>query len=249
MTRIIAKTLDEAYLKAVEELGCSITELEIEVLQSPSSGFLGMFSKDAIISATKKGSYANEIPENFHKISKDIEPKTPTNISSTKKEEKIPEKQNECNGECDEIKNSIKKLISESCFNIELTDIYIKDEIVNIKLDGEDSALLIGKEGYRYKAFSYLLHNWIKIKYKKNIILEISEFLKNQKAMIDNYLVEIKRRVEENGKAQTKPLDGILVKLALENLREAYPNKYVAIKTIKDNRKIIVVNEFKKEPK
>jgi spoIIIJ-associated protein len=108
---------------------------------------------------------------------------------------------------------------------------------------------LIGKEGYRYKAFSYLLHNWIKIKYKKNIILEISEFLKNQKAMIDNYLVEIKRRVEENGKAQTKPLDGILVKLALENLREAYPNKYVAIKTIKDNRKIIVVNEFKKEPK
>ncbi len=173
--------------------------------------------------------------------------KKPAIISATKKgtEDKAETKSDD--PRILEIEKGIADLLEKSCFTISLDRLTIEDETVYIKLDGEDAALLIGKEGYRYKALSYILHNWIKIKYDKNISLEIASFLKNQTEMIEEYLKSVKEKVKEQGRAQTKPLDGILVKLALEKLRSAYPDKYVAIRTIKDGRKIVIVNEYKKD--
>jgi len=215
MIRITAESLEEAYTKASQELNHSVVDLDIEVLQAPSKGLLGLFKKPAIIAATVKGS------ENVIQKSSD-----PIVL---------------------EIEKGINSLLENSCFNIALSELKVEENLVYIKLDGEDAALMIGKEGYRYKALSYILHNWIKIKYDKNISLEIAEFLKNQDIMIEEYLHAIKERVQEVGKAQTKPLDGILVKLALEKLRTAYPDKYVAIRTIRDGRKIVIVNEYRKD--
>ncbi len=62
--------------------------------------------------------------------------------------------------------------------------------------------------------------------------------------MIENYLKPIIEHIEKNGRGKTKPLDGILVQIALEKLRDRFPNKYVAIKTSKDNSKFIVINNF-----
>lgn len=216
MIRITADSLEEAYTKASNELNHSVVDLDIEVLQAPSKGILGLFKKPAIISATIKG-VGKALP------------------------------QSTLNPMLKEIEKGVQDLLESSCFEISLIDLHIEEDIVFIKLDGEDAALMIGKEGYRYKALSYILHNWIKIKYNKNISLEIAEFLKNQTRMIEEYLNSVKERVEANGKAQTKPLDGILVKLALEKLRALYPDKYVAIRTIKDGRKIVIVNEYRKD--
>ena len=220
MIRITAATLEEAYTKASKELNHSIIDLEIEVLQSPSAGILGLFKKSAIISATLKDAF---------KVQKQAQ----SNIDDD------PIKL--------EIEKGINDLLESSCFNMALIELKIDDSLVYIKLDGEDAALMIGKEGYRYKALSYILHNWIKIKYNRNITLEVAEFLSNQDEMIEEYLTSIKDRIDDVGKAQTKPLDGILVKLALEKLRTAYPDKYVAIRTIKDGRKIVIVNEYRKD--
>jgi len=52
MIKIEAVTLEEAYSNAALKLECSVTELAIEVVQSPSNGFLGLFKKSAIIVAT-----------------------------------------------------------------------------------------------------------------------------------------------------------------------------------------------------
>ncbi len=220
MIRITADTLEEAYTKASKELNHSVVDLDIEVLQAPSSGFLGFFKKPTIIRASIKGQENNSATE-------------------TLKNTSAPE--------YEAIHAGIVDLLQNSCFAIELVDLEIGEDTVYIKLDGEDAALMIGKEGYRYKALSYILHNWIKIKYNKNISLEIAEFLKNQDIMIEEYLLSIKGRIDEVGKAQTKPLDGILVKLALEKLRAAYPDKYVAIRTIRDGRKIVIVNAYRKD--
>ena len=54
MIKIEAITLEEAYSSAALKLECSITELQIEVVQTPSSGFLGLFKKKAIIVAVPK---------------------------------------------------------------------------------------------------------------------------------------------------------------------------------------------------
>jgi len=120
------------------------------------------------------------------------------------------------------------------------------DETVLIELDGADAALLIGKEGYRYKAISYMLYNWLNSKYNLAIRLEIAQFLQNQEAMMDQYLNGVIERVQNSGRAQTKPLDGVLVKIALEKLREKFPDKYVGIKSGNDG-KFVVVNDFFKK--
>ena len=227
MIRIEANTLEEAYKEASIKLECSIVELDIEVLQNPTNGFLGLFSKTAIITAIRGKSKNNNKSKNDFTLSNSLSEKESTKIEK-------------------EISQGLQRLFEHSCYDIDTIKVNCQNGVVHIVLDGKDAALMIGKEGYRYKAISYMLHNWINIKYSLNISLEISEFLKNQKEMIDSYLKGVKERIDLHGKAQTKPLDGILVKLALENLRAEYPNKYVAIKTIRDGRKIVVVNEFKK---
>ena len=225
---ITAPTLDEAYKKASDDLNCSIVELDIKVIQNPSSGFLGMFKKEAIIEIKlEKNQTKPQKTSNKKQQIQNKEQKTP----STDKNAQL------------EIKDGITRLLKSSCYNLELEDLTIKDDVVYIMIDGEDAALMIGKEGYRYKALSYILHNWIKLKYNLSISLEIAQFLKNQKENILNYLENVKERVSQNGRAQTKPLDGILVKIALEELRRVYPDMYVAIKTLRDGRKVVVVNE------
>ncbi|MFL1706206.1 Jag N-terminal domain-containing protein [Campylobacter sp. MOP7] len=387
--RIEAKTLQEAFRKAAEELNCSVTELDIKVIQNPSMGFLGFFKKTAIIEAERendkpkngskkhrdkkersaheehksknsngsnnsngsekhkdeksaqkaenhsdkqngssdkkrrdrnkkrkekrngenlslngengsanktekdqKSDTASALNQNFDishnafksdeaveseplnleiqsdEITEIKEPKVKkeesksildTSIIDTfnkdikDDEQKIESKQKEQKPRADiqkvlpEIKDGLDRLFAASCFDISKIEVdKFDDETVLIKLDGEDAALLIGKEGYRYKAISYLIYNWINSKYNLLVRLEIAEFLKNQEDAIEQYLVSVIEKVQSTGKAKTKPLDGILVKIALEKLREKFPNKYVAVKS-DHGKQFIVINDFAKK--
>ena len=143
-----------------------------------------------------------------------------------------------------EIENKLKCLISVACFDIDTVEVDVFNGIAHIFVDGEDAALLIGKEGYRYNALSYMFFNWINSTYDLYIKLEIAEFIQAQEEMIDNYLKPIAEHIIEHGRGKTKPLDGILVQIALEKLRAMFPNKYIAIKTGKDGKKFILINNF-----
>jgi len=285
MIRIEATTLEEAYLNAASELGCSITELDIEIVQNANSGFLGMFKKTAIIEVVKKGSKHPEakktknVEENLPKKEKTFEkkkrqkqrreehhkdeprksstsPSAKKHVESQRRHErahekvKQPEIKVDINQAIKTITVDINRLFKESCFEIDVIKVsqYSTDTIL-IEFSGEDVALLIGKEGYRYKALSYLLYNWINIKYRLNIRLEIAEFLKNQEDMIAKYLGPVIERVRNNGRGQTKILDGVLIKIALEKLRAEFPEKYVGIKSGREGGRFIVINDFNRRNK
>ena len=147
-----------------------------------------------------------------------------------------------------EIKKDINSLFAHSCFELDeiKVEVYSEDTVL-VEFGGEDAALLIGKEGYRYKSLSYLLYNWINIKYNLNVRLEIAEFLKNQEEMIAKYLVGVIERINNTGRAQTKILDGVLVKIALEALRSEFPDKYVGIKSGREGGRFIVINDFNRK--
>jgi spoIIIJ-associated protein len=230
MIKIVAPTLEEAYKKASQAYDSSIVDLDIEVIQTPSRGIFGLFKKEAVINVRHK----NE-KENYHPYQR-REKREPSSALESDKEEIRKE-----------IEEGLKRLIESSCFDAEVKSVTIdENSVVHLELDGADAALMIGKEGYRYKALSYMLHNWIKMKYHLMSTLEIASFLKTQKESIERYLDIFSEKVAEGGRVQTKPLDGILVKLALESLRERYPDKYVAIRTLKNGKKVIVVNDYHK---
>ena len=145
----------------------------------------------------------------------------------------------------DEVEREINALFELTCFNIEKIDVSVYDEqTLLVEFSGEDAALLIGKEGYRYKALSYMLFNWLNSKYDIQLRLEIAEFLKNQEESVGRYLSNVYENIERDGRAQTKILDGVLVQIALKELRERYPEKYVVIRSTKDGLKYIIINDY-----
>ena len=309
MTKIEAPTLADAYEKAARLLDCSITELEYEVIQHPSSGLLGMFRKNAIIVAdcnrrekeslqTEKTSElskaldetieaiaAEEIMEELlETVSPESSPEAEHSEEREQTPEREPRKQKRDKPErekhrldealtrrddavlesffehkepvtvqrpknnnlelAEKIEGELKALLGHSCFAIDTVEVDVVENTALIFIDGDDAALLIGKEGYRYNALSYMLFNWLHTRYDLYIKLEIAQFLTTQQEMIQNYIKPVIEYVELNGRGKTRPLDGILVQIALEQLREVFPNKYVAVKTGRDGRKFVVINEF-----
>ncbi len=337
MIKIEASTLEEAYKSASSTIGCSITELSIEIIQNPSQGVFGFFKKKAIIVATRSGILVEgnqdrnrenddsiEKTENRVVKEKKVVKKTTQKASSapTKKrapqekkkqyfEEKVEEKvvkpvekqtrqvkkekpsqknQNELNNtimpasfvsdqddeeyedlnsgleftadyddEYDnndeqlsdisqialEIQAEINSLFDLTCFKINEIGVSVYDDTtILVEFQGEDAALLIGKEGYRYKALSYMLFNWINSKYEVQLRLEIAEFLQNQEESVNRYLTGVFENIEKDGRAQTKILDGVLVQIALRKLRDEYPDKYVVIRSTRDGLKYIIVNDY-----
>lgn len=143
-----------------------------------------------------------------------------------------------------EIEEVLKDLMARSCFDIDVVEVDVIDRTAYIFIDGEDAALIIGKEGYRYNALSYLLYNWIHSQYDLYVKLEIARFLSSQEEMIRNGLQSVIEHIEREGWGRTRPLDGILVQIALEQLRERFPDKYVAVKRQRDGKRYILVNPF-----
>ena len=380
--RIEAANLQEAFQKAAQELNCSVTELDIKILQNPSAGFLGFFKKTAIIEAVKEGAANKEVKKthqngrengqkengaekkkefkkkdnlseeqnhrndkkknhknrhenhknqaaksndsalnaskleesqpqakaqskekeahkkeqpkkesgksildhsiidtfnkndfydseekagssenldsqavgseaNLKQVAPNLAKKENSDTRQTRAQSAQKQKEQKLRADIDkvlpEIKQGVEKLFGGNFFAIDKIDVSkFDDETVLVELDGEDAALLIGKEGYRYKAISYLFYNWISSKYGLAVRLEIAQFLQNQEAAIEQYLKGVFERVEETGKAKTKPLDGVLVKIALEKLREKFPDKYVSVKSSGDGQ-FVVVNDFIKK--
>ena len=144
-----------------------------------------------------------------------------------------------------EVQKEINDLFKLICFEIDAIEVSAYDkETLLVEFKGEDAALLIGKEGYRYKALSYMLFNWINTKYDAQLRLEIAEFLKNQEESVGRYLTSVYENIDRDGRAQTKILDGVLVQIALKELRERYPEKYVVIRSTRDGLKYILVNDY-----
>ncbi|WP_219035610.1 Jag N-terminal domain-containing protein [Helicobacter pylori] len=258
---IKAKTLEEALIQASIALNCPIINLQYEVIQTPSKGFLSIGKKEAIILVGVKES-VKEVQEesvketNTKKTHQSAEEKkqkseieTPQEEITTPKPPKKNLKEESHNGDkLHEIKQELKDLFSHLPYKINKVEVSLYEPgVLLIDIDGEDSALLIGEKGYRYKALSYLLFNWIHPAYGYNIRLEISTFLQNQEKVMDTQLQNTIMTVHEVGKGQMKAPDGVLTYIALKKLRKAFPNKYVSIKTNLNDEKYIVINDFNNE--
>lgn len=301
MKNFEAKSLEEVYELASNEFGCSITQLETEIVQQPSKGFLGFGKKNAIISVSlKRTQRIDKKPKEnkFRKKDVKIEDVSKKIDDSNKRDEQRAQKKrrddrkkedrkkeprlnqapkveskerifdnfyDKSNAQTEITKIVVKKdneeilkevrenldiLFTDTCYCIDNIKVdFYDDTTLYIEFTGADSALLIGKEGYRYKALSYILFNWINEKYGLMLRLEVAEFLKNQETAIHTYLDPVIEIIKEKGSYKTKPLDGILVHIALKKLREEFPDKYVAVKTNIKGDKYVLVNEYRSKEK
>ncbi len=296
MKNFEAKSLEEVYELASAEFACSITQLDIEIVQQPSKGFLGFGKKNAIVSVSLKRTQRRDKRPKENKIkNKDIKIEDVSkkiNDSNKRDEQRAQQKRRDdkknkptlskapklelkekifdnfydkknvqieinkivVKKDNEEILKEVRKnldiLFTDTCYSIDNIKVeFYDDSTLYIEFTGDDSALLIGKEGYRYKALSYILFNWIYEKYGLMLRLEVAEFLKNQELAIHAYLDPVINMIKKKGSYKTKVLDGILIHIALKKLREEFPDKYVAVKTNIKGDKYVLVNEYRSKEK
>lgn len=128
-----AKSVDEAVEAALKELNASKDDVDIEVIEEGSKGFLGIGAHDAVVRVTVKGA------QNSSKNAADdsSKPKSiPENVDETAKE----------------FLNGIFKAM-----NMEVQiDAKKTDDGVDIELSGENMGIVIGKRGDTLDSLQYL---------------------------------------------------------------------------------------------
>lgn len=301
MTKFTAPTIELALLEASKELKCSIVDLEYEIIEKPSKGFLGLGRRDAKIVVSQKrknrhsfandGESARESRESIRESK--FAPKN-ANQSQSAFEHNKRESHYDFRGESRESKResyepyreSAREIVGESIresahkpyespkydsndidesiihkihkeinelfalLPIKLSKIEVskfEKNTILIHFKGADAALLIGERGYRYKAISYLLFNWLNAEYGVNIRLEIESFLVSQEAMISHYLAPIIEELKDSDEPfATKTFDGILAYIALKELRAKLHGKNIVLKTNENDESYVLIQPLRK---
>jgi spoIIIJ-associated protein len=161
---VTGKDVNDAIINAAQKLETPSNELEYEVLESGSNGFLGMFAKPAKIKVRKKTEAEIEAAKEI--AVQDIKPKT---------EEKKPVVKNDDTQE--EVKHTVKKDVSEEqvsqvvkkflgdVFRAMEMEVSIEvsfdpeEEAINVDLSGDEMGLLIGKRGQTLDSLQCILKN------------------------------------------------------------------------------------------
>ena len=150
---IKAKTLEEALIQASIALNCPIINLQYEVIQTPSKGFLSIGKKEAIILAGVKESVkeikeesvketnTKEIHQSAEKKKQKLETETPQEeIITPKPSKKTLKKESHSGDKLHEIKQELKDLFSHLPYKINKVEVSLYEPgVLLIDIDGERS--------------------------------------------------------------------------------------------------------------
>ena len=165
-----AKTKDEAINEALKEINKSINEVDIEVIEEESTGFLGLIGqKDAVV----KISYDEDINEGIDSLMKEIEEDSKKELEKEFDLEDLSEKIEEENSfedkldekeNFDEINESFEDLIEED-YEDELEDSDQKEDEVSLYYKAKDllEEILIQMHFEDVKVIGNLEDNIIKL--------------------------------------------------------------------------------------
>ncbi len=221
-----ADTLDEAYKQVSQTIDTPISKLEIEVLQTNTKGLLGLLKKQAILKVT--------LPEDKSDNQKEDKEYIKNNDNQTLAQDDM----------IDEIKAKLKKLFDSYCCDVDVVLVKLEGEnSVYVKLDGQDAKIIIGTKGFRYDALSFMLHGWLKKCYNKTIKLEVLDYLKNKELYTQELLEGFFEKVDEFGRASTKPFSSRHLRVAVGVIKKRYPDKNLIFEAINERQKIITIDD------
>ena len=150
-----AKSIDEAVELALTELGIEKENAEIEIVQEPAKGFLGIGAKDAIVKVTAKKAERPAKAEKKQKAEK------PAKVEKTDDAPLKPKKVKTSGGvynsdsPAENAKNFIKDVLNAMGIEVEVTA-ELKEDIVEVNLEGDNMGVVIGKRGDTLDSLQYL---------------------------------------------------------------------------------------------
>ena len=225
--RVSAKTVNDAITEASIQLGVVSTELEYEVIEKGSTGFLGIGAKQAVIRAWKKEEpkaepevkkeikkevkketpkkefkkeNKKEAPKKVDKVEKPVEKVVEVKEETPVKEEKLAEVLPETTAACETF---LKDVLKTMGMEVTLTSSIDEDGALSINMDGENMGILIGKRGQTLDSLQYLT-NRVANKMQDGYVrvkLDTENYRQRRKETLENLAKNIAHKVKRTKKA------------------------------------------------
>ena len=225
--RVSAKTVNDAITEASIQLGVISSELEYEVIEKGSAGFLGIGAKQAVIRAWKKEEpkvesevkkevkkeapkkefkkenkkeQKKEAPKKVEKVEKPVEKVVEVKEEVPVKEEKLAEVLPETIATCETF---LKDVLKTMGMEVTLSSKIDEDGALSINMDGENMGILIGKRGQTLDSLQYLT-NRVANKMQDGYVrvkLDTENYRERRKETLENLAKNIAHKVKRTKKA------------------------------------------------
>ena len=215
-----AKTVNDAITEASIELGIASTDMEYEVVEEGSAGFLGIGKKQAVIKAWKKEDKPakKEVKKESKKEVKKEEPKKEVVKKETPKEEvkeepevqveeEAPVKEEKHVEVTQETKDACEKFLVDVLktmgMEVKLTSSIDEDGALSIDMEGENMGILIGKRGQTLDSLQYLT-NRVANKMQEGYVrvkLDTENYRQRRKETLENLAKNIAHKVKRTKKS------------------------------------------------
>ena len=210
---VSAKTVEDALTEASIELGLASTDIDYEVIEKGSTGFLGIGAKQAVITAWKK---VEEKPKKEKKVEKksekkvekktEVKPVVTEKIKEvaevkeeidqvSEKEEKLAEVESQTNEACEKF---LKDVLKSMDMEVTLTSEIDEDGALSINMEGENMGILIGKRGQTLDSLQYLT-NRVANKMQEGYVrvkLDTENYRARRKETLENLAKNIAHKVK-----------------------------------------------------
>lgn len=238
-----AKTIDDAITDALVQLGVTSDQLDYEVIEKGSAGFLGINRKDAVIKARKKV----VVPEKKEVVTETVAEKKPEKkqTAPVEKRESVPEKKVEKNDKkeksekaaapidyaplVENVKSFLAQVFQAMELEVEIiTKVDEENRMIDVEFKGPEMGMLIGKRGQTLDSLQYLTNlavnkqsdSYVKVK------LDTEDYRKRRRETLENLARNIAYKVKRTKRPVSlepmNPFERRVIHSALQN------DKYVS---------------------
>ena len=235
-----AKTVEDAEIDAARAFGVVTSQLEVEVVEKGSAGFLGIGSKQAVIRVRVKedaDTTATAAPAQEKE-----EPKTAA--APVVKEKNIDTTPVNSGDLIADTKAYLDKLFAamelEATVTVQMEE---EEDVLAIDVEGPDMGVLIGKRGQTLDALQYLISLYVNKKSKDKYIrvkLDTENYRARRKETLENLAKNIAFKVKRSRRSFTlepmNPYERRIIHSTLQN------DKFVATRSEGEEpyRKVVV---------
>lgn len=217
---VSAKTLDDAITEALIQLGVTSDQLEYDVIEKGSAGFLGIGMKQAVIKARRKPEKKEEILE--ESVEELVKEAVPSNIDLEPEKEPVKELQKEVKKETKkdtkkaetelakveentikECETFLQNVLTTMGMQVEIHSSIDEEGALNIDMKGDNMGILIGKRGQTLDALQYLT-NRVANKMQSGYVrvkLDTEDYRRRRKETLENLAKNIAHKVKRTRKA------------------------------------------------
>ena len=213
---ITAKTVDEAITKACLEFETSSDNLEIQVVQEGTSGFLGFIgSKPAVIKVRKK--VKEEEFDILKELAKEAQPKPEPRKPVVRTEEQVQQMKQDA-------EKFLTGVFGAMELPVEITMNYDKTaDCLEIDFAGEDMGILIGKRGQTLDSLQYLVSLVVNKESEEYIHVKVDteNYRQRRKETLENLAKNIAYKVKRTKRSISlepmNPYERRIIHSALQN--------------------------------